>query len=175
MAFVNQYTTDTKVDQKIKVLKVLCQECLQEVGDLTIPAPANLTLDLHTGKLNAPVTLEVAGSPQIRTVKILMGKVILMGVVPVRLEFNKGVVCQSFEVPFQSVVHCSSVDPEENVDVQKHDVQVEGLVYSPVQVPDHHGKMHLSLIIKAVVKLCVIVSREDILKVEAASQFCACP
>ncbi|RYD05337.1 hypothetical protein N752_09840 [Desulforamulus aquiferis] len=45
MGFVNQVTASNFVDQKIKVLKVICQECVQEIGDLIIPAPTGLILD----------------------------------------------------------------------------------------------------------------------------------
>lgn len=175
MGFVNQVTTSNFVDQKIKVLKVLCQECVQEIGDLIIPAPTGLTLDSKTGLLNAPVTLELIGPPQIRTTEVLMGKVINMGVVPVRLLVDNGVICQLLEVPFQGVIECPSAEPDDEINVQKHDLQVEGIVFSPIQMYNNvECALNLHLIIKVIVKACVIVSREEILKVNAASQFCAC-
>lgn len=175
MAFVNQVTPDTKFDQKIKVLKVICQEFVQEAGDITIPAPANLTLDLNTGTLNAPVTLELVGPPQIRTIEVLEGKVVNMGIVPIRLMVKDSVICQLLEIPFQNVIKCPGAKPDGSTNVQKHDLQVEGLILSPVQLLNKDYTLKLNLIIKAIVKACVIVSREEILKVEAASQFCPSP
>lgn len=176
MSFVNQVTTDSFVNQKIKVLKVLCTECLQEEGFITIPSPAGLTFDPLTGLLNAPVTLEPLGPPQIRTIEVLVGKVINMGVVPVRLLVNNCIICPLLEIPFQSAVDCPGAVPDGTINVQKHDIQVEGLIFSPIRLlhkSDCTLKLHL--ILKAVVKLCIVISREEILKVEAASQFCPCP
>lgn len=176
MAFVNQTNPENFVDQKIKVLKVYCQECFQEAGDIIVPAPANLTIDPETGQLSAPVTLELIGPPQIRTIEVLNGKVVNMGIVPVRLLVNNSVFCQLLEIPFQGIIECSSVEPDGTTNVQKHDLQVEGLIVSPIQLFDaDECTLKLHLILKAIVKTCVIISREEILKVKAANQFCPCP
>ncbi|MEG6615290.1 hypothetical protein V6C27_02455 [Peptococcaceae bacterium 1198_IL3148] len=176
MGFVNQVNPDNFVDQKVKVLKVCCQECVQVVGDIIIPAPANLTLDPDTGLLNAPVSLEIVGAPQIRTIKVLVGKVVIMGIVPVRLLVNDCVICQLLEIPFQSVVDCTCAEPDGTTNVQTHDLQVEGLITSPVRLFNaEEYTLSLNLIIKAIVRMCVIISREEVLKVKAASQFCPCP
>lgn len=175
MAFVNQVTTSNFVDQKIKVLKVLCQECLQEIGDLIVPAPVGLTMDPKTGKLNAHVTLELIAPPQIRTIEVLMGKVINMGIVPVRLLVDNCVIYNYLEVPFQGIIECPSVESDDETNVQKHDLQVEGMTFSPIQMYDAaECNLKLYLIIKVVVQACVVVSREEILKVNAASQVCVC-
>lgn len=176
MGFINQVNPDNFVEQKVKLLKVCCQECVQVAGDITIPAPANLTLDPETGLLNAPVSLELVGEPQIRTIKVLMGKVVIMGIVPVRLLVDNCVTCQLLEVPFQIIVDCSCAEPDGSINVQNHDLQVEGLVISPIRLFNaEECTLNLNLIIKAIVKVSVIISREEILKIKAANQFCPCP
>ncbi|RYD05336.1 hypothetical protein N752_09835 [Desulforamulus aquiferis] len=98
-----------------------------------------------------------------------------MGVVPVRLLVDDCVIYPLLEVPFQGVVECTGAEPDDETNIQKHDLHVEGIVFSPIQKYDTATcALNLHLIIKAIVKACVIVSREEILKVNAASQMCNC-
>jgi len=157
--------------EEVKVLAVVCRETVQEIGDLTIPAPPGIIFDTKSGQLKQKVTLELAGSPQTRTVTILPGKAINQGVVPVRLLADGQVVIQLLEIPFQSVLECPGAEPGDVL--QKHDFQVEGFSLSPIQLLN--GDMctfRLHLILKVVVKTCVVVGRETILRVDAARPFC---
>lgn len=159
-------------DQRIKVPKVICTEQVQEVGQVTIPAPAGLTLDVLTGLLNATVSLQLAGTPQIRSITVLPNKIVNMGVVPVSLSVNNVVAIQLLEIPFQAEVECPGAAPGEDI-VQKHDVEVEGFAISPVQIlAGTPAVLTLSLILKTVVNVCVVVSKETILKINAAEPFC---
>ena len=173
MSFVNQVSQTQFFDQSIKTLKVLCKQCVQEIGEVTVPAPTGVTLDVNTGQLNVTVTLELVGPPQIRNITVLPGKVVNEGVVPIRLLVNGRVIFQLLEIPFQGIVECPGAEPGDNV--QKHDIQVEGLIVSPVRLlaPDL-VTLTLNLVLKVIVKTCVVISRETILKVNAASQLC-CP
>jgi hypothetical protein len=157
--------------EEVKVLAVVCRETVQEIGDLTIPAPPGIIFDTKSGQLKQKVTLELAGSPQTRTVTILPGKAINQGVVPVRLLADGQVVIQLLEIPFQSVLECPGAEPGDVL--QKHDFQVEGFSLSPIQLLN--GDMctfRLHLVLKVVVKTCVVVGRETILRVDAARPFC---
>lgn len=171
MAFVNQVSQADFNVEEIKTLNVLCREEVQEFGDLAIPAPAGVELDVTTGQLNVQVDLELVGPPQIRTIEVLPDKVINMGVVPVRLVVAGVVVIQLLEIPFQGVVECRGARPGDNV--QKHDVRVLGTTISPVQVLAVDGvTLTLNLLLKVVIRLCLVVSREAILRVNANKPFC---
>lgn len=94
-----------------------------------------------------------------------------ISVVPVRLLADGQVVIQLLEIPFQSVLECPGAEPGDVL--QKHDFQVEGFSLSPIQLLN--GDMctfRLHLILKVVVKTCVVVGRETILRVDAARPFC---
>ncbi|MHB1393281.1 MAG: DUF3794 domain-containing protein [Clostridia bacterium] len=157
--------------QRVKVLKVICQKNIQEFGDLTIVAPVGLILDPVTGLLNSPVTLELAGTPQLRTVTVLPDKIINQGVVPVSLLVDGVVSIQSLEIPFQAVIECPGAMPGDIV--QKHDFQIEGFSITPVQLPVVGlPTLQLNLVLKVVVEFCLVVASERILKVDAAETFC---
>jgi hypothetical protein len=152
--------------EQIKVPGVLCNVKIQEIGDLVIPAPSGVTMDEKTGMLCQEVRLELNGAPSLRTVTILPGKVINMGVVPVRLLVNGIVVHQLLEIPFQNVIECPGAQPGDLV--QKHDVQIEGFSIAPIRLFDPCKPcLQLHLILKVVVYACVIVAQETILRVQA--------
>lgn len=165
------FINDRFFDQRIKVPRVICQKFVQEFGDITIPAPPGVTLDVTTGRLNVKVTLERAGTPQIRNLTVLPGKVINQGVVPVRLLVDNLVVIQLLEIPFQAVIDCPGAQPGDIV--QKHDLQIEGFTVAPVQIlATDLVTLELNLILKVVVEFCLVVASERILKVNAAETFC---
>jgi hypothetical protein len=157
--------------EHIKVNSVICRHTVQEFGDLIIPAPNGVTLNERTGKLEQEVGLEPAGPPILRTVTILPGKVINMGVVPVRLLVERQTAIKLIEIPFQHVLDCPGAEPGDLV--QKHDVQIEGFSLSPIRLlePDLCC-LRLHLILKVVLKACIIVAQETILRVDAARPFC---
>lgn len=155
--------------QRLKVQKVICTERVQEFGDVTIPAPVGVTLDPLTGQLSANVTLTPVGIPQIRTVTVLLDKVINQGIVTASLSVNNVVVIPSIEIPFQGIIDCPGAKPGDLV--QKHDVQIEGFSVSPVQLLVG-GLPVLNLVLKVVIDLCVVVTEETIMKINAAEPFC---
>jgi hypothetical protein len=168
LATVSLLTTQT---EEIKVPGVICRQSVQEFGDVLIPAPAGITFDTTSGQLQQVVRLEMAGNPQLRSVVVLPGKVINMGVVPARLLVNEQVVLQLFEVPFQAVIECPGAQPGDLV--QKHDFQVEGFALAPIRLPETGSPtLSLHLMIKVVVQFCLVVARETIFRVEAAKPFC---
>ncbi|MGI6083279.1 MAG: hypothetical protein ACOYEP_10435 [Limnochordia bacterium] len=157
--------------EEVKVLTVVCRKVVQEIGDLTIPAPPGIIFDEKCGQLKQQVTVELAGNPQIRTVTILPDKAINQGVVPVKLLADKRVVIPYLEIPFQSVVECPGADPRDVL--QKHDIQVEGFSLSPIRLLHKDlCTLKLHLILKVVVKACIVVARESILRIDAARPFC---
>ncbi|NLN18926.1 MAG: hypothetical protein GX162_06610 [Firmicutes bacterium] len=157
--------------EEVKVLTVVCRKVVQEIGDLTIPAPPGIIFDEKSGQLKQQVTVELAGNPQIRTVTILPDKAINQGVVPVKLLVDKRIVIPLLEIPFQSVLECPGADPRDVL--QKHDIQVEGFSLSPIRLLDKDPcTLKLYLILKVVVKACIVVARETILRIDAARPFC---
>lgn len=157
--------------EQIKTLGVLCRETVQEIGDIIIPAPTGVTMDERTGRLQQEVLTELAGTPSLRAVTILPGKVINMGVVPVRLVVDGRVVIPLLEIPFQNVIECAGAEAGDVV--QKHDVQVEGFSVSPLRLlePDRTC-LRLHLILKVVLRACIVLAQETILRVHATRPFC---
>ena len=156
---------------EIKVPNVICRKSIQEYGDLVVQAPAGITMNRNTGCLDQHLRIEPAGSPQLRTVTVIPGKVVNMGVVPIRLLANDQVVFQLLEVPFQAVIECPGAMPGDLV--QKHDFQVEGFALAPVCLPAQGCPvLQLHIIIKVIVEFCLVVARESILRVEAVQPFC---
>lgn len=157
--------------EQIKTLGVLCRQIVQEIGEVVIPAPSGVTMDDRTGQLQQEVLVELAGSPSLRTVTILPGKVINMGVVPVRLLVDGRVVIPLLEIPFQNVVDCAGAEPGDVV--QKHDVQVEGFSVSPLRLLEPgQACLRLHLVLKVVLRACIILAQETILRVHATRPFC---
>ncbi|MHB8182514.1 MAG: hypothetical protein ACYDDN_01965 [Candidatus Desulforudaceae bacterium] len=158
-------------DQNIKVPRVIGQQIVQEFGDVTIPAPAGVVMDPTTGLLEVPVFLIPVAEPQIRVVQVFPGKVINQGVVPVSLCANGVVLIKLLEIPFQGVVEVSEALPGDIV--QKHDIKVEGFSIAPVQLLETDTNLLvLNLILKVVLRTCIIVARESVMKVNAAETFC---
>ncbi|WP_031516910.1 hypothetical protein [Desulfofalx alkaliphila] len=178
MAFVNQFQATQFAPRKLKTLQVLCQECVQEIGDLFVPLAGVTDLDDIES-----IAIEPVDNPMILTTQVLPGKVVNIGVVPalleVELEGEEDTIEIPVQVPFQGEVVCPGIMPGEPINVQKHDIQLEGLVTAAFlqAAVDAAGAVTqtATIIVKAVVRACVIVSREELLKINAASQFCPCP
>lgn len=164
-------------NKRLKVRRVIDKQVVQEVGDLLIPAPAGLQLDPATGLLTPAVNVTLAATPQIRDTTVLTNKVINQGVVPVQLEVGDVIAIQLLEIPFQAVKDVPGAVPGD--EVQKHDIEVEGFSVMAIQVPADNSNnvninqlLTLNLLIKVIVKLCIIVARETIVSVEANETFC---
>ncbi|ABZ82651.1 hypothetical protein HM1_0026 [Heliomicrobium modesticaldum Ice1] len=174
MAFVNQIQQATFFPQNLKSLRVLCQQCVQETGDVIIPLP---TVPALADIVN--VTVVPTGNPEIRTTTVLPGKVVNMGVVPVSVTITiLGVVLPItiplIEIPFEGIVECPGAQPGDIV--QKHDIALEAVVSQPVQLLPVVGEaLVVGLELQAIVKACIVVGREEVLTVNAANPFCNCP
>lgn len=161
----------SQFEQRIKVPLVIGQQLVQEFGDITIPAPPGVVMDPSTGRLEPAVSLTLIGVPQFRALDVFPGKVVNQGVVPASLSANGVVILQLLEIPFQGVVDIPGAMPGDIV--QKHDIQVEGFSIAPVQLLDSGTNLLvLNLVLKAVLKMCIIVARETVLKVNAVEVFC---
>lgn len=72
------------------------------------------------------------------------------------------------------LIECPGVVPDGTVNVQKHDLQVlQPIAASVVNFNQLTGI--LTLLITVVVDGCAVISKEDILKINAASLSCLCP
>lgn len=172
MAFVNQIVPSHFVNQRLKSLRVLCQERVNEFGDPTIPL-AGVDVALLD---QIQVTITAVGTPVIQVLEAVPNKVVNIGYVPVTLSIVVAEIINldiTVNVPFQGVVECPGVLPGDNI--QKHDIQVLGVVNTPItQYGVVAGALvpTVALLLKAVVELCIVVGREEILKINAASTFC---
>lgn len=177
MAFVNQSSAANFVPQKIKVLKVLCQECFQEMGTtplaITLPTvitPADLAL------LEITVT---PGTPTVTNFTVLTNKVVNSIAVPLTVTVVLlGVTLATITLPgvgalVTGEINCPGVVPDGTVNVQKHDLEVLQPI-TPVIVSLDATGLILNLAITVIVEGCAVVSKEEILKVNAASLFCSC-
>lgn len=172
MAFVNQVLSDNFVNQKIKVLKVLCSECVQETGSVTIPVAGITALEDI-----ASIDVVATGAPTIESIQVLDGKVINVGTVPAALTITLLGVDIPIEVaipaiPFSGEVVCPGVVPDGTINVQKHDLQLESLTATAIPVIDDVATF--GVLVTATIKACVIISKETIMKVNGATQFCPC-
>lgn len=170
-------------DQKIKVQKVIFQDCsVQEFGDQTILGTDALFFDAFgaivfnpaTGNLEqlgvpVAITAQLAGTPFLTNTTVLPDKIVNQGVVPVRVLVN-GVAQTTniLQIPWQGILDVPGAAPGDTV--QKHDVQLEGLPVSFVLTPG--STTAVQLIFKAILNMCVIVTSERVLKVNAAQEFC---
>ncbi|MHB8182513.1 MAG: hypothetical protein ACYDDN_01960 [Candidatus Desulforudaceae bacterium] len=172
MAFVNQIQPVNFFDQKIKALRVICQERVNESGDLVLPF-INTVVDPEL----VEVTITEVGMPVITNLEALRGKVVNVGFVPVTLTITVGGIIDlvdiTVNVPFQGVIECPGVLPGDNI--QKHDIQVLGVIDTVVTVATIVNAVFAestALNLKVVVELCVVISREEVLKVNASNLFC---
>jgi hypothetical protein len=173
MAFVNQVLPDNFVNHKIKVLKVLCSECVQETGTVTIPVPGIPALEDIVS-----IDIVATGPPAIGTIEVLNGKIINVGTVPAALTITilgveLPITIPIPAIPFSGEVVCPGVVPDGTINVQKHDLQLEGLTATPIPLVE--GVVDFGVLVTATIQTCVIISKETILKVNAATQFCPCP
>lgn len=173
MAFVNQILPSQFVNQHLKTLRVLCKERVNEFGDLTIPL-AGVDVALLD---QIQVTITAVGTPVIQVLEAVPNKIVNVGFVPVTLNIVVAGIINlvgiTVNVPFQGVVECPGVLPGDNI--QKHDIQVLGVIDTPItQFAVVAGALvpTVALLLKVVVELCIVVSREEILKISAASTFC---
>lgn len=173
MAFVNQVQPSQFFNQHLKVLQVVHKQVVNEFGDLTIPLAGVNAADIGL----VQVTNIVAGTPEITVMEALPGKIVNIGFVPVTLTITVldiiDLVGITVNVPFQAVIETPGVLPGDNI--QKHDIQVLGVIDTPVtlfEIVDGVLEVTVGLQLKVVVELCLVVAREEILKVNAATTFC---
>lgn len=173
MAFVNQIVPSQFVNQHLKALRVLCKERVNEFGDLAIPL-----VGIDVALLDQlQVTITEVGTPVIQVLETVPNKAVNIGFVPVTLNIVipnvLNLVGITVNVPFQGVVECPGVLPGDNI--QKHDIQVLGVVDTALlqfEVVAAALVPTIAVVLKVVVELCLVVSREEILKIGAASTFC---
>ncbi|MDO7788678.1 hypothetical protein [Desulforamulus aquiferis] len=180
MAFVNQVSTTNFVPQKLKVLKVLCQDCFQEMGTTAFPGLA-VGIDLPVADLDLLVFDVEAGIPTVPNITVLPNKVLNTISVPLTVTVTLlGVEVLTLDIPgffITGEIVCSGIVPDGTVNVQKHDLQVlEPIVPVVADFTVVDGLItELTLLITVIVEGCAVISREEILKVNAASLFCPCP
>ncbi len=177
MAFVNQSSAVNFTPQKIKVLKVLCQECFQEIG--TTPLAITLAAAITPADLALLEITATPGTPTVTNFTVLPGKVLNTIAVPLTVTVVLlGITLITVALPgvgalITGEINCPSVVPDGTVNVQKHDLEVLQPI-TPIIVSLDVTGLILTLSIPIVVEGCAVISKEEILKVNAASLFCSC-
>lgn len=167
---------DRVATHSLKTLKVICQTKTQERGHLVIKAPSGVTFDKKTNCFSPNLGLKLLGPPVLRDLEVCVDKVVNQGIIPVSLidkcTLEPTVLIPYLEVPFIGHVDCPCALP--NDIVQKHDVEVECSSLSAFCAidPECPKRQRLMLSIVVVIRMCIIVARETIIKVEGAEPFC---
>lgn len=151
--------------QRLKTLVVLCEQTVQEVGEVIIPLPAGVTIDPLTGTLNVQPTLTVMGDPILNST-VLPDKVVDYGWVHTLLSIT-GIpvpVSAHYAIPLQAHIECPGVLPGDHV--QKFPTLEGSLVYGtvtldPVTGTPTGGNLHL----KVVYLIRAVVAREELVDV----------
>ncbi|NLU50686.1 MAG: hypothetical protein GXX09_09840 [Syntrophomonadaceae bacterium] len=151
--------------QRLKTLVVLCEQSIQEVGEVTIPLPAGVTLDPITGQLNVKPTLTVMGDPILNDA-VLNGEIINYGWVHAVLSITGIAVPISahYAIPLQG--HISCPDAVAGDHVQHFPTLLGTLVYGtptldPVTGAPTGGNLHL----KVVYLVRIVAAREELVNV----------
>lgn len=163
--------------QRVKVPMVLNKDnCVQVVGRTQIAAPANLTF--VNGKFESAgervyVKLALGERPaELLSTTIIPGKVMNTGIfyVDLVIKSRTGVKLASqtnIPILWHDILPSPTALPGDIV--QKHDFQIDGFE-DVVAYCDCEGSFWLVLAV--VVRYCVVVASERILRVEAAETFC---
>jgi len=163
--------------KRVKVPMVIDKDCLvQVIGRKEIEGPANLSfVDGHFESCGERVKVELALSsrrPELLSTTIIPGKILNTGVVYVDLIITSmtGVKLASrtnIPIVWHDVLPSPGAEPGDIV--QKHDFQIEGFE-DVAAYCDCDNKLRLLLAV--VLRYCVIVASERVLRVEAAEAFC---
>ncbi len=163
--------------KRVKVPMVIDNDnCVQVIGRKEIAGPANLSfVDGKFESCGERVKVElVRGNkhPELLSTTIIPGKVMNTGVVYVDLVITSraGVKLASksnIPILWHDVLPSPGAQPGDIV--QKHDFQIEGFE-DVAGYCDCDDK--LRLVLAVVIRYCLVVASERILKVEAAETFC---
>jgi hypothetical protein len=162
--------------KRVKVPMVIDKDCcVQVIGRREIEGPANLSfVDGKFESCGERVQVElILGSrrPELLSTTIIPGKVMNTGVVYVDLVITsmtgvKLAAQTNIPILWHDVLPSPGAEPGDIV--QKHDFQIEGFE-NVAGYCDCDNK--LRLVLAVVVRYCIIVASERILRVEAAETF----
>lgn len=163
--------------QRVKVPMVIDQEhCVQVIGRTEIEGLANLSfVNGHFESGGEKVNVQLVPSnrpPELLSTTIMSGKVMNTGVVYADLVITSLIgakLASKHEIPILWHDIVPSPTAQSGDIVQKHDFEIEGFE-NVVGYCDCEGRFRLVLAV--VVRYCLVVVTERILKVEAAETFC---
>ncbi|WP_422444631.1 hypothetical protein [Thermoanaerobacterium sp. DL9XJH110] len=151
--------------QKLKTLVVVCEQNVQEIGEIRITAPPGVILDPITGLLNVKPTLTVVDNPVLNDAT-LDGKVINYGWVKVLLTITGIAVPVSsyYAIPLQGHISCPDIQPGDHV---QHFPKLEGtLVYALPSVDPVTGSLSTGVLsLKVAYDVKIVVAREQLVSV----------
>lgn len=168
-----------RCNEEIKTLVVIARETVQKVGDLEITAPIGVGIDIETGKLTVPVRLKVVGEPVLQP-KILENKLINEGFIPAKLIVEKDdnpccdvgkELIQKVFIPFQLVQEIIGIKPGDDI---QEEVKVESasVMGVPVVNPCEVAGSTVKLILKVILKVKIVISRECLVTISACDVRC---
>ena len=156
-------------NETIKTLAVVSDVTVQKVAELTIPAPTGVTVDPTTGALSLAVTATVTGAPVLNAT-VLPDKIVNYGFVPASITVAGTPTPISLFLPIQRETDVVGALPGDDVE---EFATLEGtVVYGyPVAAIDALPAGN-NLVIKAVFRVRIIVSRLSIVSVQTAPPIC---
>lgn len=167
-------------EKKIKALVVIAEKNVEKIGDLTITAPIGIGIDKATGDLTVPVRLEAVGEPIMKP-KIIHEKLINEGFVRAKLivedndpepcpDVRKGQTKEVF-IPLQSVIEIKGILPGDHI--QEFTKIVSLSVFAVPDKPQSGSTGTIvKLILKVILDVRIIISREEIVTVCVKDKYC---
>jgi len=153
--------------QRIKSLNVLCSCRLQVEAELQSTFLSFQPTSIQQQLIGAPSVTNVTILPQ-------CGKVVLQGIVPVQatIDVPSGATEADINIPFWAVAECFGVNHD--AQVQIHDIEaalVDPFVFRSIAIPSSEFD-EFQIRFRAIVRLCVVISQEEVLQIVAQPQVC---
>lgn len=155
--------------ETIKTLSVISDVTVQKVAELTIPAPTGVTVDPTTGALSLAVTATVTGPPVLNAT-VLPNKVVNFGFVPASITIAGVPTPVALFLPIQHETDVAGAQPGDEVEEFS---TLEGTVVYGFPVAAI-GTLPAgnNLVVKAVFKVRIIVSRLSLVAVQTCPPPC---
>ncbi|MCL5045555.1 MAG: hypothetical protein M1598_01905 [Actinobacteria bacterium] len=149
--------------ETIKSLAVIGDVTVQKVAEYTIAAPTGVTVDPTTGALSLAVTVQVTGSPVLNAT-VLTDKVVNYGFVPASITVAGTPTPIALYLPIQQETDIPGVLPGD--DVEEFPTLEGALVYGYPTTAIGTLPAGNNLVIKAVFKVRIVVSRLSLVSVQ---------
>lgn len=156
------FQTSAPYERQVLADVVVCRQLVTGSAELTIPAPASVTIN-DEGQLVPVLTVVQSAPAELRNTVVLNGQIINNGVLTVNV-FAEGVltpILQNIEVPWNDVVLCGSCRSAD--EIIKENFAVRGFAISGVTI---NGTLYL--IITAAYDYLFICTQKQLISVLAS-------